>query len=319
MKKYNIKDLIDTYDVEEIKFVNGDEASNPLNKFPIFVINLQDNLYRRNYIKTLFNEYKINYKLIIVKKTTVQHFIKHKIPLVGCALSHMWCLNRAINLMHDKFIIFEDDIIFHKEYIEMIKFNINFDYDLLMLGASDFNLKNNIQYIDNSKHVYFPKNIVCGAFANLYSLNFATKLLEYKLNNFNEFDADFNIFYKKYIIAVAYPNIVVVDLSKTNLSHNYNIFTSNCYSLSCFEKDFSYKNYLFFTIDFIEFIHKNMNDIEINNYENLVDIYIEKFNICTLIKMKYKNIFKNNHYNTDLIKKMLNNINNDSVQVICNL
>ena len=62
----NIQKLIDEYIVEEISFINGDESTNILNKIPIFIINLKKDIYRRNYIITLFDELKINFKLIII-------------------------------------------------------------------------------------------------------------------------------------------------------------------------------------------------------------------------------------------------------------
>ena len=58
---------------------------------------------------------------------------------MGAYLSHMWCLRDAIIHNYQKFIIFEDDIIFLKNFHEQFKkIILHKNYDFLMLGASHF-------------------------------------------------------------------------------------------------------------------------------------------------------------------------------------
>jgi GR25 family glycosyltransferase involved in LPS biosynthesis len=49
-------------------------------------------------------------KKLGIKKPNRFNAIKHEIPLVGCAMSHMACIEKAKELNWDYVIIFEDDI-----------------------------------------------------------------------------------------------------------------------------------------------------------------------------------------------------------------
>lgn len=112
----------------------------------IFVINLADNIIRRNYILTLMKKYSINFSLIVVNRITkkTRDFFGNKNITkeeLGCTLSHMWCLREIINKKYENSIIFEDDIIFHKNFKEMFVNIFQNNYDFLLLGACDFSFK----------------------------------------------------------------------------------------------------------------------------------------------------------------------------------
>ena len=110
----------------------------------IYVINLETDRIRRNYIIKLMEKYNINFELISVPKLN-EHQYKcignSHISLgeAGCYLSHMYCLNDAIIKDYNNIIIFEDDIILHKKFHLLFENTVKHcNFDILMLGANDF-------------------------------------------------------------------------------------------------------------------------------------------------------------------------------------
>jgi GR25 family glycosyltransferase involved in LPS biosynthesis len=80
-------------------------------------------------------------KKLGIKKPNRFNAITHKIPLVGCARSHIACLEKAKELNWDYVIIFEDDIKIESKKKLIQKFNkyINEDFwDVLYLGCWNY-------------------------------------------------------------------------------------------------------------------------------------------------------------------------------------
>ncbi len=80
-------------------------------------------------------------KKLGIKKPNRFNAITHDIPLVGCALSHIACLENAKELGWDYVIIFEDDIKIENKKKVIEKFNkyINKDFwDVLYLGVWNY-------------------------------------------------------------------------------------------------------------------------------------------------------------------------------------
>ena len=66
--------------------------------------------------------------------------IKTEMGIVGCALSHLRCIQEAIIKRYPYVCIFEDDIIIKNEnlLIKKVKKLINEDFDVLMLSGNNF-------------------------------------------------------------------------------------------------------------------------------------------------------------------------------------
>jgi len=112
----------------------------------IFIINLVDNVIRRNYILILMKKYKINFSLVVVSRISDKIYAMAENTKItkeelGCTLSHMWCLKQIIKNNYENAIIFEDDIIFHKNFKSMFMNIFQKDYDFLLLGACDFSFQ----------------------------------------------------------------------------------------------------------------------------------------------------------------------------------
>jgi GR25 family glycosyltransferase involved in LPS biosynthesis len=309
--------ILENYSPKVTQIKNGSITDNVLNLYSIYVINLEEDIYRKTYIKFLLKKEKINYFLIEVKRMNNEDINISKIKIreittLGCAVSHLWCISNAIEKKFERFIVFEDDIVFHKNYKTKIEHYLNLNFDLLMLGACDFRLKENIvlSNITNKPHkdiLYYPSKNALGGHANLYSLNFAKDFFAYKMTNkFKEFDTEYDIFYPKYNIAICLPNLIITELTTTNNYHHYSPLNGNSnsykrYVSNCYPESFSLLDYKYITIDFIKFASTNKSFI---NYKDLVEKYCDKNKTCCISDLK--TILLDNTYSL----KDVMNINN---------
>jgi GR25 family glycosyltransferase involved in LPS biosynthesis len=268
--------ILSNYDVILENINNAKDSSIDI---PVYVINLKKDVYRRSYIKYITSKLNINCTLVIVDKTN-ERYGNMRSGVFGCYLSHMWCLKYAIEKKDNYFLILEDDVIFDKQFINKFK-SINYkNYDMLQLGSHDFNLRHNLNG-NNESHVYKPSKLALGAFANIYNYYFAKLLFKEKLHNVAEFDIDFENYYRRYDIGICYPNIVTTELSTTNIQHNFSIFDhgSRRYLNTCFI-NFSYEQYFFIWITFLEECHTCYNltlrKFDSNTYDTMINEFSKK-------------------------------------------
>lgn len=319
-----LSELLDEYVVDEYNFTNVGSKSTILNNFPIYVINLNTDSFRRNYIKCLFKKHGINYKLIVVNKFTYnanRDNTKYQIHCskLGCILSHLWCIRNAVENNYEQFIVFEDDIIFHKNFEQMFS-NIllnNSVPDLLMLGAIDFGIKRNMEYLDDKREIYYPKTNVIGAHANMYKLEFAKAFLKHKLesNKIVEFDYDYHLFLNNFKIGICFPNIVVCELTTTNINHLFSPLETNGFNRykNSFPPEFTYNNYEYINIMFLKHIHKCFKENNIiTSFDDCIRLftkrYVNRIYIHEMAEWLY-----NSGYDLDDLKSIVENIDNDSI------
>lgn len=317
--------LLNNYNVAKIDIINSKSKENVLNNFPIYVINLKKDKTRRNYIKMLFKKHKINYSLIIVDKFKYKsreelEMIKIKEPILGCILSHLWCIKNAVYKKYNRFVIFEDDIIFHKNFNNLFKKILNSyieNIDLLMLGALDVNLKKNLLNFNNEEIIYYPTSNVLGAHANIYKLEFAKEFLNYKLNSQKilEFDYDYERFMKmgKFKIGICIPNLVICELSTTNIDHHFSPLFNTRYETykRWFPVNFTYNDYEYIMMLFIDFIADTLKTGKtFDSLIEMVDWFALKYNIRNITYV-CKSIL-NSGYNKEDILEIITYINNDN-------
>lgn len=98
-----------------------------------FYINLE---HRKERNLNTINELK----KIGIKKPNRINAVTHQIPLIGCAKSHITCLEKAKQNGWNYVIIFEDDIKIEgkKKVIEKFKKYITYDFDVLYLGCWNY-------------------------------------------------------------------------------------------------------------------------------------------------------------------------------------
>jgi len=315
-----MENIIKNYYPTIINYNNGGINDNILNNYPIFVINLKDNVERRNYINYLMSTMKINYNLVMVDKIDNDSYskmgnknIKTDNNKLGCVISHLFCIKLCIDSNYNKFIIFEDDIIFHKRINELCTLELlNIDFDMIMLGACDFNLNHNKQMVHKNfsdLYIYKPTRQALGAHANIYTLSFAKTLYDYKIKPpVVEFDSDFKRFYQKHNIYVCMPNLVVCELSTSNLNHYFGYNNSTKYNMNIiiniFPENFTYKDYKYITIHFINYVKENYNFKHEFTLNEIVNNYVKLFNISETMKKSLSDSLIYSGYSIEDIKKM---------------
>jgi len=235
-----MNEILNEYSVSVQSILNEEPPfQNVLNNIPIYVIHLKSDIFRKSYITYLFKRLHINYMLISVELLTNEKINKYSqlcdvncsLSQFGCVLSHLWCLKNAIFNNFPKFIIFEDDVVFHGDFLNRINKYLNTPFDMVMLGACDFQLQENKKNMNKKWGVYFPKQNALGAHANLYTLSFAKTLYNWKISHIVvEFDRHYDMFYSTHKIAVCYPNLVICELSTSNIQHYFGPCNKNLYN-----------------------------------------------------------------------------------------
>ena len=279
----NFVKALKNYKAKVINVINDKNCEINKRVKQIFIINLVEDVRKRNYIITVMKKYGINYSLVIVDKvSTEQHkyFCDHtgltRVEL-GCSMSHLWCLLKGIQNNLENMIIFEDDIIFHKDFINYFChiYDSKPKHDFLLLGAHDFmfsksnykNLNENIYKPNpNSQHIY-------GAHANYYSLKGMKRMFNIRISQISYFDKEYMLMFNHFENSgVVYPNMVVANVSLSGLNHTRSFFTDSesGYYQKCFI-NFNFNNYNFLYINLLDNID-SLNDND--DYETLTEKYL---------------------------------------------
>ena len=156
-----------------------------------------DHLYE-NYCKNTINE-----KKIISKKSVFAIILSYK--LIYEKVLH---LNDEENIL-----IFEDDIIFHKDFN---KFDIPLDYDVLYLGANQLKWKDN--YKGNYKFDSNEENITYGIYGTILKVKFVRKFYYSNLIDLLSIRKPLDYLIWEYVVnnnisnLVLYPNLIIPNL-----------------------------------------------------------------------------------------------------------
>ena len=248
----------------------------------IYVINMVNDIIKRNYIILLMHKYNINFSFLIVDKVTDKKYkelcknSQISKEELGCCLSHLWCLNDIIQNKYDNAIIFEDDIFFHKDFVQKF-YNIynTKEIDFLLLGAHDYHFSSdNYKNINSSENVYYPEKTkkLYGAHANYYSLAAAKLMYKIRSSKISFFDKEYSIMFNFFnkTSGVCYPNLVITDISASSLNHKKAFFSleEDYYYKKCFSQNL---NFLQYHIIYLNVIKKNMIPIKENDtYETYI-------------------------------------------------
>jgi GR25 family glycosyltransferase involved in LPS biosynthesis len=228
-------------------------------------------------------KYGINYSLVIVDRVTVDlhKYFCSKSGITrgefGCTMSHLWCILNGIQNKLENILVFEDDIILHKDFTKYFChiYDNNRDSDFLLLGAHDFmfsknnykNVHNNIYKPDpNSQHLY-------GAHANYYSLKGMKRMFNIRVSQVSFFDKEYMLMFNHFNNSgVVYPNLVVSNVTQSGLNHARYFFTDteSDYFSKCFI-NFNFSNYQFLYINLFDNIDGLVGS---DTYEILTEKYI---------------------------------------------
>ena len=150
---------------------------------------------------------------------------KSKINSSG-ALGYLYTMKNiltdAVNNNYNRILICDDDIIFHKDFINQfdnkIKTLNNFNWKLLYLGASQLNYWDKITVLNNE--YYLPKGTTDGSFSVGIDRSIVSELLQTLNGNILPFDTGpLRYIQSKYSneCLVMYPNIVIADVSNSDI------------------------------------------------------------------------------------------------------
>jgi GR25 family glycosyltransferase involved in LPS biosynthesis len=281
--------IIKNYKVKNINILNNTESEINKRIDKIYVINLTEDVHKRNYIITIMKKYGINFTLVIVERISREilfelgEYLPISINELGCCISHLWCLYQVICKKMKNVIIFEDDIIFHKDFenkfINIYDNNPNIDF--LLLGAHDYNFsKFNYKNIKNK--MYKPKsdnnnyNNLYGAHANLYSLKAAKRMFRIRTSQIDFFDKEYMLMFNYFPDSfICYPNLVLANISESKLQHEKDIlsYSEKEYYKKCFI-NLKFNKYNFIYINLLKYIQ---NIYTSDNYETLTDRCLEEY------------------------------------------
>jgi len=311
---YSIIDIIKNYAPTTDLHVNDELMTQHINQFPIFIINLKKDEIRRNYIKFLMKKFSVNFMFVHVEplEQNIYNFIKQykefylTINEAGCLLSHLWCLHNAIDNEYDHFIVFEDDIIFHKnfnqKFAEIINCKPNM-YDYLMLGACDFDFSSK-HYKNVNNQLYRPNNVspsIYGAHAILYSNECAKYVFDSKIKKINFFDRNLVDIFNKFENAfICYPNLICSDFSDSHLNHNFSPIDTNGndkYYSKCFT-NFQYSDYHFICLKLFKYDFANQYEM-FSKYSDYIKYLLQKY---------YKDNQNNNNEDDDDVINYIHSI-----------
>jgi GR25 family glycosyltransferase involved in LPS biosynthesis len=274
----------------KVKIVNiKNEEPSIVNSYVdrIYVINLLEDSLKRNYIITLFQKLKIDFSLIVVERLSkedykfVQKHSQISISEAGCLFSHIWCLKNMIDNKLKNCIIFEDDIILHKHFEELLIGHLERNPDFLMLGACDFNFrKQNHRNVSN--YIYFPVTFeyLFGAHANYYSLEGAKRMFDIKTSCVSFFD---NFLAEQFCFfpdssGVCYPNLAVTDITKSALNHSYSLLSNyeSYFYNKCFVA-FDFQDYNFIYIHLLNEVMTAENANKFQSYNNFIKVALHNY------------------------------------------
>jgi GR25 family glycosyltransferase involved in LPS biosynthesis len=275
----NLIQAIKDYKVKIINVTNNPDSIINKKIKQIYVINLAEDMHKRNYILVLMKKYGINFKLIIVNRPCLNTYnllckkTLLSISELGCCLSHLWCLYQQLVNKLENAIIFEDDIILHKDFINKFIqiYNSKPDIDFLLLGAHDFMFsKMNHNYVNDGLYKPDKKSAsLYGAHANYYSYEGAKRMFYIRMTEVSFFDKEYMLMFNHFQNSfICYPNLVVSNITSSKLNHEREILSilEKEYYNNCFIQ-FNFCMYNFIYINFFE----NLNISPKDDYEYLIE------------------------------------------------
>lgn len=107
------------------------------------------------------------------------------------------------------------------------------------------------------------------------------------------------------------PNLVVCELTTTNLNHQYGYesIEHNKYINQIFPTEFTYKNYKYITIHFINYVKDNYDSNQDFTLNHIVNKYIKLFNISESMKITLTENLTSSDYSIEDIKNMYSSNN----------
>jgi GR25 family glycosyltransferase involved in LPS biosynthesis len=138
----------------------------------VYCLNLKRRPDRMESMQSKLQHLKINFKRFEaidgndLQIDAINHKFNQSMSIyeIACALSHQKIFEDAKKNNYEKILIFEDDVLISKDFVEKSKIIKNFDWNLFYFGATQYRKWSNCDH-----EIYHPNDGTCGAFA--YAIN----------------------------------------------------------------------------------------------------------------------------------------------------
>lgn len=191
----------------------------------VYIINLDRRPDRMNKMKNLMKKYNISYERfpaidgnredIKNEWKKLQNTIIQTPNALGCLMSHLAIIKDAKKNNYNKILIFEDDLLFHKNFngaLNKIKY-LPKDWKLLYLGASQISV-----HIDNIKKngFYYKAVRTDGAFAYIIDSSIFDELIDMLEIKDGPVDYLYKRIQEKYNCYVMWPNLIIANVAESD-------------------------------------------------------------------------------------------------------
>jgi glycosyltransferase involved in cell wall biosynthesis/GR25 family glycosyltransferase involved in LPS biosynthesis len=248
-QKIKILDLCNTIKENDFKEIQLNDEFSSTNLFGnVFVLNLSNDKIKRKSMQNKLNKKRIQYQIFravngfkepyLSKYNEYRRNIKNGDPLLlksagayGYLLSWEKLILKAIGLKLDSFVLFEDDIIFHNKYEEMLgdflKTLGKRQWKTVLLGGSQYNSMFASKHNANTTNGFYH----CNKHTNgSFGIAIHNSIYKELLTEIRKYNAAFDYgalgeIYKKYPrkCFILYPNLVIADISKSGIFRDRNV------------------------------------------------------------------------------------------------
>jgi glycosyltransferase involved in cell wall biosynthesis len=200
----------------------------------VFVINMGKREDKMVEVDELLTRYNIDYERIngidgeypIVKKE-FEYLVDSQIKTTGaygCLLSHIKTLELARKRGYSNILIFEDDIIFHNNFNNLLSklVVIPSDWSIIYLGCSQ---KQTVINMSKGSDGFYLAKDSRGAFAYSVKKEYYTDILKLWTKRDKSVDAALGEFQKKKKCYVLYPNLVISYVNKSDTQTSGNMIS----------------------------------------------------------------------------------------------
>jgi len=188
----------------------------------VYILNRDVDSDRLNNVKTRLENFDINFeRFSAVDGNDLDETIINKYAY-GCYASHIKILKDALVNNYDKILILEDDVYFHKDFINGFRWtiaNIPDNWDILYLGCSQ--QKNTWSYIECTNN-YYKSQFCNGTFAYCVKLSVIQQMLNILEKRIGYIDTIYHNIQKTHNCFTIVPNLIISDVTQSTMRKNRN-------------------------------------------------------------------------------------------------
>ena len=259
---------IQKYDVK-VQTYRSSTTPSPLNQKVenIYVIHLNEDVSKKKHILSSMRKTGISFHLVTVNRLSSTMFdALHKLnPYLtvaewGCCMSHLWCLAHILTHEYKNAIVFEDDVLFHKEFVPRFLRILEARpvLDFVLLGAHDLQFTKHHRGLVTGEGLYRPTHMkhLYGAHANYYSHVGAKRMFYIRTTNPTFFDNEYGLMFNTLSNSsfICSPQLVISNIGESGLNHARPLCSpeETQYYQQCMGPDFSFRDYHYMCVHVLD-------------------------------------------------------------------